>query len=362
MKDGETRVSNASPDGIDHQAFMEQYVGTEVAVDFPRMTALNVLHQRSTVSQGAYLTSSSPVVLRMERCTKRFGDVLAVNDLSLEVRAGEVLGFLGPNGSGKSTTIGMVLGLIRPTSGTISICGGDAIADPSLVRHHVGAIIENPAFYPYMSGRDNLRAYAYAVGNVPDSRIDELLSLVNLTERARHQFKTYSLGMKQRLGVASTLLTRPPLIILDEPTNGLDPAGQREIREIIPRLAEEGAAVLLASHMLHEVEQVSDRVLIVRRGRLVTEGNVDDLLRRGGYLEVAVPRDDLAAALKIVRRLPIVEQVTIEGERLIVVAPDDAGSALNHALVDEGIFASEIVARHSSLEDIFLELTGEANA
>ncbi len=284
--------------------------------------------------------SQGQVILEAAGLTKRFKTMVAVDDLNLTVRTGEVLGFLGPNGAGKSTTVGMILGL----------------------SENIGAIIENPAFYPYMSGRDNLRAHAMAVGNVPDSRVDALLELVSLSERARHKYKTYSLGMKQRLGIASTLLTDPALVILDEPTNGLDPAGQREIREIIPRLAEEGHGVLLASHMLHEVEQVSDRVVIVRRGKLITEGSVDDLLRRGGYLEVAVPGHDPELAQRAIRPLPTVEQVTIENGKLYVVAPEEIGSALNRALVEQGIYASAITPKHSTLEDLFLELTDEPAA
>ena len=211
-----------------------------------------------------------------------------------------------------------------------------------------------------MSGRDNLRAHAFAVGKVPESRVDELLALVNLTERARHKYKNYSLGMKQRLGIASTLLTDPGLVILDEPTNGLDPAGQREIREIIPRLADQGHAVLLASHMLHEVEQVSDRVLIVRRGKLVTEGSVDDLLRRGGYLEIDVTGFDPEIARKAIRPLPQVEQVTLDHGKVIVVAPYELGGVLNRALVEAGIYASAISPKRSTLEDLFLEMTDES--
>jgi ABC-2 type transport system ATP-binding protein len=299
------------------------------------------------------------VILEATGLTKRFGKLVAVDNLSLEVRTGEVLGFLGPNGSGKSTTIGVVLGLIAPTSGTITIAGQQLSTNSALVSQHIGSIIENPAFYPYMSGRDNLRAHAFAVGNVPESRVDELLSLVNLSERARHKFKSYSLGMKQRLGIASTLLTDPALVILDEPTNGLDPAGQREIREIIPRLADEGHGVLLASHMLHEVEQVSDRVLIVRRGRKITEGSVDDLLRRGGYIEVVVSGTEQQRAMKLLRLLPEVEQVTAEDSRLIVVAAEDSGGAINRALIEGGIIASTIAPKRSTLEDLFLEMTQE---
>jgi ABC-2 type transport system ATP-binding protein len=320
------------------------------------------VNQGSTVSGvGRRGQAQGHVILEAANLTKRFGNVLAVDGLTLTVKTGEVLGFLGPNGSGKSTTVGMALGLISPTSGSVMIDGKALTTDSSLVSRHIGAIIENPAFYPYMSGRDNLRAHAFAVGNVPESRVDELLTLVNLSERARHKYKTYSLGMKQRLGIASTLLTDPALVILDEPTNGLDPAGQREIREIIPRLADQGHGVLLASHMLHEVEQVSDRVLIVRRGKQITEGSVDDLLRRGGYIEVSVSGYDPQLALKAIRPLPQVEQVTIDHGKVIVVAPDDFGAAINRALVEQGIFANAIAPKHSTLEDLFLELTEETD-
>ncbi len=296
-------------------------------------------------------------VLATRRLTKQFGKIKAVDSLDLTVRRGEVLGFLGPNGSGKSTTISMVLGLVLPTEGSVSIMGQSLAENPELVSRHVGAIIENPAFYPYLTGRDNLRAQAKLVGGVPEGRIDELIKLVNMEGRADGKYKTFSLGMKQRIGIASTLLTNPELVILDEPTNGLDPAGQREIRSIIPRMADEGHAVLLASHMLHEVEQVSDHVLIIRRGEKITEGSVDDLLRRNGYIDVRIPDADPEAAAKVVRAVPGVEQVSVEDERLVVIAADELGAAINRALADAGLYASQIAPRRSSLEDIFLELT-----
>ncbi|MGE0687545.1 MAG: ABC transporter ATP-binding protein, partial [Dehalococcoidia bacterium] len=233
--------------------------------------------------------SEASVVLRTVGLTKRFHDVLAVDSLNLEVFAGEVLGLLGPNGSGKSTTVGMIVGLLEPTSGTVDHRG--------LPLQRIGAIIESPAFYPFLSGRDNLRALALATGSVPASRIEDLLALVGLTDAAGRKFHTYSLGMKQRLGIASTLLNDPRLVILDEPTNGLDPAGQQEIRALIPRLAEEGRSVILASHLLHEVEQVCHRVAIMQRGRLLAAGPVAEFLKRNAYLEVEVSNPEQAAVV-----------------------------------------------------------------
>lgn len=320
---------------------------------------MQVQSSESSPSVGAIgkRGNGTGLVLELNGLTKKFGDMTAVKDLSLTVKQGEVVGFLGPNGAGKSTTVGMVLGLIRPTSGDITIMGTPLAGNQQIVPQNVGAIIENPAFYPYMSGRDNLIAHARILGNISDSRVDDVLKLVSLHERGKDKFKSYSLGMKQRLGIASTLLSDPALVILDEPTNGLDPAGQREIRGIIPKLAADGHGVLLASHMLHEVEQVSDRVAIVRRGELITESSVDDLLSRGGYIEIRVAANELAAAQRIIERVPGVEQVTVKESLLTAIADPDLGVAINRALVDENIYAGEISPRHNSLESLFLELT-----
>ena len=244
-------------------------------------------------------------ILRTSGLSKRFGNITAVHSLDLDVRAGEVLGFLGPNGSGKSTTVGMILGLIEPTAGTVELFGKPLAQQREVLTRQVGAIIETPAFYPYITGRDNLRALAMAAGGVPAGRVEELLTLVGLQERAGGKYKTYSLGMKQRLGIASTLLTNPSLVILDEPTNGLDPAGQREIRDLIPDLARQGHAVLLASHLLHEVEQVCERVAIIRSGRLIEFGRVADLVARGGYLDVKLRPNEIAAAVQVLQTLAV---------------------------------------------------------
>lgn len=303
--------------------------------------------------------SGDTPVLRVSGLTRRFGNIVAVNNLSFEVRAGEVLAFLGPNGSGKSTTVSMILGLIRPTAGSVELYGHDVQKHPEVVSKSAGAIIENPAFYPYLSGRDNLRAFGKALGNVSDARVDELLELVRMNERAGDKYKTYSLGMKQRLGIALTLLQNPGLIILDEPTNGLDPSGQREIRDFIPELARNGHAVLLASHLLNEVEHVSDRVIIIRRGEMVQQGRVRDLTQKGGVIEVRVEPQEVTPAVETIRRIGGVTNIQPGDEDgdIVVSAEPQVGRDINRALAGVGIWASAVSPRANTLENIFLELT-----
>jgi ABC-2 type transport system ATP-binding protein len=281
--------------------------------------------------------------------------------MNLRVYSNEVFSFLGPNGSGKSTTVGMMLGLVRPTKGRALVYGHDMAKHPWPVLKQIGAVIESPAFYPYLSGRDNLRTLAIALGDIPSARIDEMLELVGLSDRGGDTYKTYSLGMKQRLGIASTLLRDPDLVILDEPTNGLDPAGTREVRDLIPRLARAGHSVFLCSHLLHEVQAVSDRVAIVKKGHLVAEGTVDELLGRGQYLRLrADDNDALARALGGVEWVTGVER--LDGY-LRAAAPVARASELNRVLAGQGIFVSELSPWEVELESVFLELTGsEAGA
>ena len=296
-------------------------------------------------------------ILRTEALWKRYGNVIAVAGMDLSVRAGEVFSFLGPNGSGKSTTVGMVLGLIRPTSGRVLAFGSDMALHPWPTLKRIGAVIETPAFYPYLSGYDNLRVLAIALGDVPASHIDEMLELVGLRDRAGDPFKTYSLGMKQRLGIASTLLRDPELIILDEPTNGLDPAGTAEVRELIPSLAHEGRTVFLCSHLLHEVQQVSDRVAIVKKGSVVAEGTVDELLGHGQYLRLrASDNDALARALE---SIPWVTRIDHRDGFIRAAVPLDQAGELNRTLAAQEIFLSELAPWESDLEEVFLQLTGD---
>jgi ABC-2 type transport system ATP-binding protein len=287
--------------------------------------------------------------------TKRYATgVLAVSNLDLRVRTGEVYGFLGPNGAGKTTTLRMLSGLLRPTSGTATVAGGAPGSPTSLVQ--LGAMVETPAFYPYLSGRDNLRVMArYA--NVPKSRIEPVLKQVDLTDRARHKFKTYSTGMKQRLGVASALLKDPQLLILDEPTSGLDPQGTVEMRELIRDLRTGGRTVLLSSHLLNEVELTCDRVGVIAKGNLVAEGTVDELRARSGGQTLLVRASPADQARRLLESLLKPDQVQVQDGLFTLSVDPSQAAAINRRLVADGLDVSELRVAEQSLEDVFLELT-----
>ncbi len=296
------------------------------------------------------------IVLRTTGLTKRFGKLEAVKDLDLELHRGEVFGFLGPNGAGKSTTVGMILGLVAPTAGQIELFGLKLSGNGWAMLRRVGAVIEEPAFYPYLSGWDNLETLARAIGGIPRAKIIEVLERVNLLDRARDRYGHYSMGMKQRLGIASTLLRDPELIILDEPTSGLDPAGTKEVRDLIPQLAHEHRAVFLCSHLLHEVELVCNRVAIIKQGVMLANAPVQELLSKGQLLHVKV--HDPGQAASILANLPWIRSVKRENDYLIVDAPQDSASRVNKTLAEHNIFASELVNRNDNLESVFLQLTG----
>jgi ABC-2 type transport system ATP-binding protein len=296
-------------------------------------------------------------ILRTEGLWKQYGKITAVADMNISVFDGEVYSFLGPNGSGKSTTVGMILALVRPTRGRAVVFGDDIATHPWPALRRIGAVIETPAFYPYLSGYDNLRALALALGGVPRSRVDEMLELVGLRERGRDPYKAYSLGMKQRLGIASTLLRDPELIILDEPTNGLDPAGTREVRKLIPRLARQGRTVFLCSHLLHEVQAVSDRVAIVKKGRMVAQGTVRELLGTGQYLRLRSADNDVLA--RALGGVPFVHGVERVDGFIRAATPVEKASDLNQALAAKGVYLSELTPWTADLESVFLDLTGE---
>jgi ABC-type multidrug transport system ATPase subunit len=283
---------------------------------------------------------------------KRFRSVTAVEDLNISIRRGEVYGFLGPNGAGKTTTLRMLLGLIKPSSGTATVLGEEP-GSPKGLRG-VGALVESPAFYPYLSGRDNLRVMARYC-EAPPSRVDEVLGQVELAGRAGDKFKRYSLGMKQRLGVATALLKDPELLILDEPTNGLDPKGMADMRAIIRRVGRGERTVLLSSHLLGEVEQVCDRVGVIQRGQLLTEGTVDELRGGGGILVRVEP---LERAREVAAGLDGVEGAQIRDGMLTLDADPNLSAEVNAGLVSAGLRVSELRPIERSLEDVFLELTG----
>jgi ABC-2 type transport system ATP-binding protein len=305
---------------------------------------------------GLHQGAGNDIILRTRGLTKRFGKLEAVKDLNLELRRGEVFGFLGPNGAGKSTTVGMILGLVAPTAGSIELFGQKLEGNRWAALRRVGAVIEEPAFYPYLSGRDNLEALARAIGGIPGNKIDEVLERVNLLDRAGDRYSHYSMGMKQRLGIASTLLREPELILLDEPTSGLDPAGTKEVRDLIPRLAHERRAVFLCSHLLHEVEQVCNRVAIIKEGIMLACAPIQELLTQGQVLQIKV--DDPAQAAAILSSLPWIKSVKKENDYLIVDAPKESAYRVNEALAGHNIFASELTSRSVSLESVFLQLTG----
>jgi ABC-2 type transport system ATP-binding protein len=296
-------------------------------------------------------------ILRTEGLTKRYGRIAAVTDMDLRVFDSEVYSFLGPNGSGKSTTVGMILGLVRPTRGRALVFGSDMATHPWPALREIGAVIETPAFYPYLSGYDNLKALSIALGGIPKGRIEEMLELVGLRDRGKDPYKTYSLGMKQRLGIASTLLRDPKLIILDEPTNGLDPAGTREVRELIPSLARQGRTVFLCSHLLHEVQAVSDRVAIVKKGRMVAQGTVAELLGAGQYVRLRAADND--ALVRALGSVPFVSAADRIDGFVRAAAPVERAADLNVALAGQGVHLSEITPWQTDLESVFLELTGE---
>jgi ABC-2 type transport system ATP-binding protein len=294
------------------------------------------------------------LVIETEALSKRYGETAAVQELALRVRRGEVYGFLGPNGAGKTTTLRMLLGLVRPSAGRASVLGAPAGAR----LRRIGAMVEAPAFYPYLSGRDNLRVLAGHAG-VARERIDVVLDEVRLLDRAGDRVSGYSLGMKQRLGVAAALLKDPELLILDEPTNGLDPAGMAEMRSLIRSLGQGERTVVLSSHLMGEVEQISDRVGVIRAGRLVAEGTVDELRGQAGLRVRAQP---LEAARTLLANFPGVEGVSRDDGTLAVTADPALAAELNRALVSAGVAVSELTTERSSLEDVFFALTEGAPA
>jgi ABC-2 type transport system ATP-binding protein len=298
----------------------------------------------------------SDVALQTEALTKRFGARTAVDRLTIRVERGDIYGFLGPNGAGKSTTLRMLLGLVRPTSGLIKFPVRASSWEYLRARSRVGAIIETPAFYENFSGRRNLQLLASLSGGVQRKRVEQVLEIVDLRDRARDPVKVYSYGMRQRLGIAQALLPTPEIIILDEPTNGLDPQGIHEIRKLIRRLRDDfRLTILLSSHLLTEIEQLCNRVGIIHEGRLLYEGGPEALVAPTSLYKIRV--DDLSGAFELLTKEPGVK-VSRNGASFLQVDADAEGiSAVNALLVRNGIKVFELSAAQESLEEAFLRLT-----
>ncbi|MFI6073518.1 ABC transporter ATP-binding protein [Actinoplanes sp. NPDC051343] len=294
-------------------------------------------------------------VVETHDLSRRYGDRVAVDRVNLTVRRGEVYGFLGPNGAGKTTTLRMLLGLVKPTGGRATVLGGEP-GRPEVARR-VGALVEGPGFFPYLSGRDNLRVLTRYRG-LPDAAADAVLDRVDLRDRARDRFRSYSLGMKQRLGVAAALLGDPDLLILDEPTNGLDPAGVAEMRTLVAALAAAGQTVLLSSHLLGEVQEICHRVAVISAGRLVTEAPVAELLGAGGGLLVRAEPIDVVLAVGM--RMAGDDAVTVADDRVHLRLDTARAPDLVRELVLAGAGVLEIRPAERSLEEAFLELTEAA--
>lgn len=293
-------------------------------------------------------------ILKISNLNKIFNKHLhAVKNVSFEIKKGNVYGILGPNGSGKSTTLGIVLNVVNKTSGDFEWFGGKVATHDALKK--VGAIIERPNFYPYMTAKENLELVCKIKGT-PFSKVDEKLELVGLLERKNDKFKTYSLGMKQRLAIASALLNDPEILILDEPTNGLDPQGIRQIRDIIKVIASQGTTILLASHLLDEVEKVCSHVVVLRKGEMLYQGTVHNMIENNSFFELK--SNDMLRLKTVLDQQSFVENTIEEdGKLLVYLKQDIAAQELNSYLFEQNIVLEHLVKRKNSLEEQFLELT-----
>lgn len=304
-------------------------------------------------------------VIRLSGVTKRFGHLTAVDDVTVDVPAGRCFAWLGPNGCGKTTLIRMMLGLARASSGSIEVCGFDVPRQTSHALADVGGIVEEPRFYPYLTGRQNLAVWAAHFGDGAAGRIDGALDRVRLSERADEAVKTYSLGMRQRLGVARALLNDPKLLILDEPTNGLDPAGLAEFRELIRSFVDEGRSVFISSHILGEVEKMADDIAIIQKGKMIAFGSVEEMIG-GGKQRIYVRVDDVAAAAPLMHASQFISAVATDengGLTLDVERADDATLALaGRTLFDAGIGVISLYPLQESLEQRFLDITADGEA
>ena len=300
---------------------------------------------------------SSPLALDVADLSKKYGDRMALSHANFEVPMGSICGFVGPNGSGKTTTIRMLLGLITPTTGSGPVLG-ESITQPEKYLPRVGAMIEGPAFYPALTGKQNLAVLA-KLGGFATEPIQKLLDLVDLGDRGDSKFKTYSLGMKQRLGIAAALLPNPKLLVLDEPTNGLDPAGIHEIRTLLRKLADSGTTVFVSSHLLSEIEMISDYLVMLRQGKVIFSGKTIDLLAAQKPIILAKPENsnDLNKLYEIANNLG--KKAEIKGDVVEVSGEIDFSGKLNKAAFEAGIILTSLTPVRPTLEDTFFEMTGE---
>jgi ABC-type multidrug transport system ATPase subunit len=293
-------------------------------------------------------------VLEVDGLTKRYGQKAAVEDLTLTVQQGQIFGFLGPNGSGKTTTIGMIFGIIRPTQGDISVFGESN--REALARRRMGGTLEQPNLYPYLTGRDNLAIVA-AIKGLPKKCIEPALAAVDLLESANKEAKSYSLGMKQRLALAAAMLGEPELLILDEPTNGLDPEGMREIRELLVSLARSGRTIFVSTHLLDEVEKICTHVAILKRGRLQRSGAVTEFT--DARITFRVCANDTQQLYEAVMQYESARNVRTTGDAVHLDLIDAAPANLNRYLTARGIYVGELSSQRQTLEEAFLAVTGE---
>lgn len=292
-------------------------------------------------------------ILKIDNLYKNYGKIQAIKNISFEIKKGNVYGILGPNGSGKSTTLGIILNVVNETSGQYSWFGETMQTHEALKK--VGAIIERPNFYPYMTAYENLKLVC-KIKNINYSKIEEKLELVGLNDRKDSKFSTFSLGMKQRLAIASALLNDPEILILDEPTNGLDPQGIHQIRDIIKQITAKGTTILLASHLLDEVEKVCTHVIVLRKGEILYSGLVDGMSANEGFFELEA--EDIENLILVLKTHPAIDKISVENEKVLVYLKSALASKdLNQFLFSKSIILSHLVKRKNSLEEQFLELT-----
>ncbi len=297
------------------------------------------------------------ILIDVKNVNKSFGKRKVIDNLNLRVCTGDVYGFLGPNGSGKTTTIRMILGLVFPQSGQIHVNGHDIRTNYTDAIRDVGAIVENPSAFLYLSGRQNLQLRANLYKDIPASRIDEVLQIVDLQDRAKDKVRTYSLGMKQRLGIAMALLNNPKIVFLDEPTNGLDPQGMKDTKELIVRLAKEnGITFFISSHLLNEVEQICTKVGILMSGKLIKQGSVKELLSSNTDIFEVVTAD-IELAVSLLKEAAYVKSIQTKNDGIVVEIDKNTFSQLNGLLMTHQVTVTSISQQEKSLEQLFLELT-----